>query len=128
MQIFSKAISPSYSQVAVFDPDVPDAYPTWEEGSTIASATGHGIAVATISDLAGDVGVIVTVNEPTNTDEEQILFSGTIASLNGRLLVGSVTGGDLSELDVTPGSHNVRVTTSGVTGQVSDVTFHLYES
>lgn len=124
MATLSLLVWPDYGQVAIVDPDSLDAYPDWGGGEAEIVFTRFGVAIETVPDTHGTVHIsIVDSYEPHSDD--RILFAGSVEAVNGRLVVGSFTGAELTEIRVGVGLNAVRIFTRGNRGDVEDVTIEI---
>jgi hypothetical protein len=104
-----RSVSPFYAQVALTAPEHPDGWPTdWSDGDAYSLAK-NGVAVATISDLDGEVRVSAYLGdvEPSGHD---LLAVVPIDLPEGNALVGNSIGADnFFEVKVAPGLHEVGI-------------------
>lgn len=124
MELLTQSITPLYAQIAIFDPDMPDAYPDWGDGEDEVVQTRHGIAVATIPDVRGRVWVRVVRDEPGDASA-RVLYEGAILTTAGRLHVGSVPAAQLFEVGLDPGEHQIRLETTAPVEAVDNVTIRI---
>lgn len=100
---------PYYAQVALFDPEVSDAYPNWVTGEEEVVFGPSGVAVATRPDEAGPVRIEVYVGSYEPDPSWRFVGDGMVRVTARRLVVGSVTGGDLRSVPTDPGEYRVSV-------------------
>jgi hypothetical protein len=98
-------------QVAVFDPDSPDAYPEWQSGDEDWVATDSGLAIATVTDAELVVEVKILdkdVAPPTYEGWEQVVRRRLTMGA-GRLAIGNVLAATICHVEIGSPSCDVLV-------------------
>lgn len=99
---------PLYSQITIEDPGTLDL-PEWETGEERVVATPHAIAVATRSDLDGDVAIVV-LRGSDSRNLGTLVFAGELALTSSAVEVGNSLAAALSRIAVgRSGVMKVRV-------------------
>ena len=95
--VAQRDVRPLYGQIVAQDAETADL-PDWESGDEQAVASGHAVVIATRPDHVGNVHIQV-LRGGGGADLGSQVFDGALEVVSGRLLVGSVLGGQLIEVE-----------------------------
>jgi hypothetical protein len=119
-QVLSAEIVPYYAQILFFDPAGAESIPMSETSMEPVASSDSGLAVFTRSDWVQSANDVVPVTIEVWLNEAPIDFDGPevwrgpIVIGEQGVNVGSVVGGDLHSVAISPGSYTVSVLASPV--------------